>query len=97
MGNPAVKSKLDDPKVKDIYFESYYGYTYCMYKYSQTEKVIAAKKEQQYLRAASNNILKLERSMNPEGWQIVGHRFRELLDAEPKLRQDYEELKKTAK
>jgi hypothetical protein len=98
MNNPTLKSKLaDDPNLKELYFNAYYGYTRCLYKTSQTEKIIAAGKEKTYLAAAAKNVLKLERATNPEGWQIVGPRFVELLSTEPKLKDEYEELKKTAK
>ncbi len=98
MNNPSLKAKLgDDPLLKELYFGTYYENTWCLYKYSQTEKIQSAGKEKLYLAAAGKNILKLENSSNQEGWQIVGPRFVELLNAEKKLKDEYEELKKTAK
>ena len=94
MNNPTVKTKLaDDPALREVYFNAYYENTWCLYKYSQTPKVGADGRESKYLMPAANNIVKLERSANPEGWQIVGERFRQLLGSEPKLKSAYEELK----
>ncbi len=86
----------DDAKLKEMYFEAYYQNVWCMFKYSQTEAAQKAKKEKEFLRASANQIVRLENSKSQEGWQIVGQRFVELLDAEPKLKDAYEELKKAA-
>ena len=98
MNNPSLKAKLaDEPNLKEVYFNAYYENTWCLYKYSQTPKVIAAGKERKYLAPAANNIVRLEKSANQEGWLIVGPRFRELLAGEPKLKAAYEDLKRAAK
>jgi hypothetical protein len=98
MGNSALKSRLaDDPSLKDLYFNAYYENAWCLYKYSQNDKIIAAGQEKKYLRPAANYILKLERSPNQEGWQIIGAKCRELLAAEKKLRLEYEDLKRMTK
>jgi hypothetical protein len=83
-----------DQDVKRLYFEGYYWNSYCWYKYSQTEKVKAANKEEQFLNAAANYIVRLERSENQEGWNFVADRYAELLEAEPRLKEAYENLKK---
>jgi hypothetical protein len=88
------KVLAEDPKIKRIYFEGYYHNAYCWYKYSQTEPVVKAGKDKQYLTAAARQIVRLETAQNPEGWQLVGDMFRRLLDAEPKLKEEYENLKK---
>jgi hypothetical protein len=98
MSNPTLKARMpDDPSLKDLYFNAYFGNAWCLYKYSQTRAVLAKGKDKDYLKAAANNILRLEKSVNQEGWQIVGHRFRELLTSEKKLRDEYETLKRTTK
>ena len=98
MTNPTLKSKLaDDPNLKELYFNAYYENAWCLYKYSQSDKVIAAGQEKKYLRPAANYILKLERARDQEGWRIVGHKCRELLGSEKKLRDEYDDLKKTVK
>jgi hypothetical protein len=100
--NPNLKAQVaDDPRLKEMYFEAYYHLTYCLYKYSQSAKVVTTKSEPVFLKRAANNIVRLEATVHPvtqappgEGWEIVGHRFRELLAAEPKLKTEYENLKK---
>jgi hypothetical protein len=83
-----------DQDVKRLYFEGYYWNSYCWYKYSQTQKVKAANKEEQFLNAAANYIVRLERSENQEGWGFVADRYAELLDSEPRLKEAYDNLKK---
>jgi hypothetical protein len=98
MNNATLKAKMgDDPNLKELYFNAYYGNAWCLYKLSQTGAVITKGKDKDYLKTAANHILRLEKSANQEGWQIVGHRFRELLTSEKKLKDEYEKLKKTAK
>ncbi|HWY86811.1 MAG TPA: hypothetical protein VNX28_08800 [Gemmataceae bacterium] len=98
MGNPTLKSKLaDDSSLKDLYFNAYYENAWCLYKYSQSDKVVSGGQEKKYLRPAANYILKLEKAKDQEGWQIVGHKCRELLVSEKKLRDEYDDLKKTVK
>jgi hypothetical protein len=46
------------------------------------------------LSAAARYIVSLENAKSKEGWNMVGERFMELLDAEPKLKSAYEKLKK---
>jgi hypothetical protein len=101
MNNPALKKRLsDDQSSKETYFDAYYHYVYCFYKLSQEPKYINSGKGKLYLRRAADYIIRLEETKDPtnpsqpgEGWQIVGQRFRELIQAEPALRQIYDELK----
>jgi hypothetical protein len=96
MNNSSLKSAMaNDNNLKELYFNAYFGYNACLYKLSQTKDSIAKSKDKEYLAKAANNILRLERSSNQEGWDIVGPRFRELLKTEKKLRDEYEKLKKT--
>lgn len=93
MSKPNVKGKLDDPSVKEMFFDAYYNYVFCMYKYSQDAKVKKTSKDK-FLRRAADYIVRLEPG---EGWQFVGQRFRDLLQAEEPLRRQYDELKATQK
>ncbi len=96
MNNGALKARMaDEPNLKELYFTAYYQNVWCLYQLSQTEKVVAAGKEKSYLTTAATHIVRLEKSPGQEGWQIVGQRFRELLNSEKKLRDEYENLKKT--
>jgi hypothetical protein len=98
MSNSALRAKMpDDPNLKELYFNAYYGNAWCLYKHSQTAAALTKGKDKDYLKMAANNIVRLEKSVNQEGWQIVGHRFRELLTNEKKLRDEYEKLKRTTK
>lgn len=83
---------------KEHFFGAYYQMTWCHYKFSQTKKAMEkAGLEKQYLNRAAAEIYELETSKSPEGWQIVGNKFQELLRNEPKLNAAYEELKKAKK
>lgn len=94
LNNPSLKELVpNNAEYKEMYFEAYYHHAYCWYKYSQTDKVKQAGKDRQFLRKAAEYAVKLERSANPEGWQIAGHLFRELIAREEPFRQAYEELK----
>jgi hypothetical protein len=63
---------------------------------------VNTKSETVFLKKAANNVVRLESTAHPvtkmppgEGWELVGHRFRELLQAEPKLKSEYDLLKKS--
>ncbi|MCI0684530.1 MAG: hypothetical protein L0Y71_20655 [Gemmataceae bacterium] len=83
-----------DTAIKQLYFECYFYNARCWYKYSQTAKVLKDGKEQQFLAVAARYILALENSKSKEGWDMVGGRFADLMDAEPKLKTAYEKMKK---
>ena len=91
MASPVFKGKdlSFDPEKKKIYFDAYYHMTFCWYKYSQLDKVKAAGKEVQFLVKAADYIVRLETSMSQEGWQLIGHRFRDLLQTERPLSEAY--------
>ncbi|MBI3412421.1 MAG: hypothetical protein HY040_29220 [Planctomycetes bacterium] len=83
---------------KEHYFGAFYQRTWCNYKYSQTKPVMEKPGvEKQFLSRAAADIYELETSKSPEGWQIVGSKYQELLRNEPKLNAAYEELKKAKK
>jgi hypothetical protein len=92
--NPALQRNLgSDNFLKKMYFDAYVHHAFCCYKYSQQDKVKGTGKEKQFLSAAAGNLLKLQHSPNPEGWNLVSARVEEILSAEPPLRQQYQELK----
>ena len=98
MSDPELKAALvKNAAVKSVYFGAYYNHAYCWYKYSETEPVVKADKDRQYLSVAARQIVRLETATNPEGWQLVGGMFRRLLAAEPKRKEEYENLKKAMK
>jgi hypothetical protein len=84
----------EDIAIKKLYFDCYFYNARSWYKYSQTAKVLKDGKEEQFLSAAARYIVSLENAKSKEGWNMVGERFMELLDAEPKLKSAYEKLKK---
>src|SRR5204863_8759038 len=98
----AAKEKDEGKPFTKLYFESYYHNARCWYRFSQSEKVLQSnkmqktKKEEQFLGAAASYIYRLENATNKQGWSMVGPRFRELMDAEPKLKAAYEKLKKAS-
>src|SRR5262249_49501013 len=98
----AAKEKDKDGPFTKLYFDAYFYNARCFYKYSQSEKVLQSdktqktKKEEQFLGVAANYIFRLENATNKDGWNNVGGRFQDLMNAEPKLKAAYERLKKTA-
>jgi hypothetical protein len=79
-------------RMKELYFECFYHYTYCNYMYGKNHKLEAKKKE--YIRKAADLMLRLENAKNREGWEISEGRYRELMRNEPPLEAQYLELKK---
>lgn len=91
--NPALTSNLAKvPELKELYFDAYYHHAYCWFKYSQKSD-LSAEKKAQFLNQAANYIVRLETSMNQEGWKMVGPRFTALLEAEPALNDTYKKLR----
>ena len=77
--------------LKELYFDGYYHFIYCHYKFGQAHKVEA--KRQEYVSKAAALILALEGGKDREAWNLVGERLRDLLRHEAGLRSAYEELK----
>lgn len=93
--NPSLKSQLNDPNIKEMYFEAYYHYGYCIYKYGQTDAAKAKGLDKRYTTYAANHLLRLKNSPNPEGWNIVGPQVEALLQREEPLRAEFAKLDKT--
>jgi hypothetical protein len=93
MNNPhLVKKVATDNEAKKLYFDCYYHFIDCWYQYGKYHKVAAD--QAKYIRKAADYIVRLENAKNQDGWQLIGSRLRELLQAEPQLRAQYEQLKK---
>jgi hypothetical protein len=102
MAHPQMKAALarlkgetldEQKRIKELYFECYYHYTYCHFMYGKNHKVESKKKD--YIQRAADKVVRLEG--NPEAWELVGDRFRELLRNEPLLMEEYTRLKGGAK
>jgi hypothetical protein len=96
MASPAVKKNLAYEEGKKVYFEAYYHFVYCWFKYSQGAKVKGTDKEKVFLERAANYIVRLETAKNQEGWRFVRGMFQELLLQEPAFNTVYLKLKKQA-
>lgn len=98
--SPALRGPLTDPKtkasdlryIKGLYFDGYYHFVYCQYKYGQTHKVDAKRKE--YVGKAAALIVGLEMARDREAWEAIGPQLTALLAQEPLLRSAYEEQRK---
>lgn len=85
-----LKSKLDEPSNKALYFDAYYNLVFSTYKYSYNPKVKGTAKEKFYINRAADLIFRLEPT---EGWQFLKDRFEALLQAEDQLRVQYQAIK----
>jgi hypothetical protein len=86
-----LQPRLEDNRLREIYFEGYYQLTYCIYRNAlvQTDP----KTKDKDLKLAANYILKLEGQADPAA-ELCKNRLKALLaDATP-LRQQYDALKK---
>ncbi|MFO0966310.1 MAG: hypothetical protein U0793_12100 [Gemmataceae bacterium] len=83
-------------KAKEVYFDAYYHYGYCAYKYGQSEAGMKAGVTKKYTEFAAKHFLRLK-TTGPEGWAIVEPKVTELLAAEAPLREAFERLAKAAK
>jgi hypothetical protein len=93
MNQPAVAGQVaDNPQMRSLYFESYYHFALCFYRSGLQQQSEAKKRE--YVRRAAGYIVSLESHKNQSGWDLVGPRFRQLLEAEAPLREQYDALKK---
>ena len=88
-----AKRVATDNEAKKQYFDCFYYFIYCWYEYGKNNKTPA--KQTEYIRKAADYIVRLETAPNQDGWQLIGGRLNELLRAEPPLRAQYEQLKKT--
>jgi hypothetical protein len=93
MNQPAVAGQVADSEpMRKLYFDCYYHFALCYYQAGLQQKGEAKKRE--YFRKAAGYVVALETHQNQSGWLLVGPRFRDLLQAEAPLREQYEALKK---
>ncbi len=90
----ALQPKLQDNKIKEQYFDCYYHYIYCYYKNALKKKDAA--KQLKDIRVAANCIIKLE-AKNDSAADAAKKHFEELLEKEPPLKEQYDDLKKNSK
>jgi hypothetical protein len=92
--NPSLLKQLNNPRMKELYFEGFFYQVRSMYNYAEHDP--AAKSKDKIVALSAKQILKLENTTGGEGWSYVGSRFRELLNAEPKLKAEYDRQKGAA-
>ncbi|MGF1580516.1 MAG: hypothetical protein ACFCD0_14230 [Gemmataceae bacterium] len=94
MRDPQLKKLAPiNEKAKELYFQAYFHYYKCLYKYSQGAKVKGTKAEEKYLRIGVQNLVDLERA-NGIGWKTVQANVEQLRQDEPAFDKMYQTLKK---
>jgi hypothetical protein len=88
--NPSV-SKLNQPGVKEQYFEGYYHMTECYLKYALN--LDAGPKRDEGVNRAATFIKRLEEKWPNLGGEDSKARFADLLEREPALKEQYDKLK----
>jgi hypothetical protein len=97
MAHPQMKAVLqslpgkpadEQDRIKTLYFECYYHYTWCHLMYGKNHATPAKKID--FIKRAADKIVKLEQ--NDDAWRLVGDDFRRLLRQEPMLLRAYLEL-----
>jgi hypothetical protein len=82
--------RMQDPGVKDQYFECYYYMTECMTRYALAQ---TGAKRDEYLKRAAGQITKLEAAWPDLGGDEAKARFTDLLEREPLLKEQYDKAK----
>jgi hypothetical protein len=83
-----------DAKIKEQYYECYYHLTYCYAK--NAAKIPDDAKRREAMKKAAGFITKLESNLPDMGGEALKKRYEELLQKEPLLKEQYDELKKTS-
>ena len=86
-----LQPRLQDNRLREIYFEGYYQLTYCIYRNALQQVDDAAKQKE--LKLAANYILKLDGQSDPVA-DSCKKRLHELLTEATPLREQYDALKK---
>jgi len=81
---PEVTKK---PKAKEQYYEAYYSYVFCLYKYAQG--LDDPKKKTENMTRAGKAIAKLEETQADFGGVGMKEKYMQLLDKEPPLKKEY--------
>jgi tetratricopeptide (TPR) repeat protein len=88
-----LQPRMTDNKIKEHYFDCYYHYTLCLYRYGLTAK--DTKQRQRALSSAVKWIVRLESHEDPAA-EGCKKRFEELLAKEATLKAEYDEFKKNS-
>jgi hypothetical protein len=83
------KDPAEQKRIKELYYDCVYQYTYCMYMYGKNHKVEA--KRDDYVKRAAAKVIQMEK--NADAWEVIGDKFRALLRQEPLLMAEYERQK----
>jgi hypothetical protein len=86
-----VKQANTDNAKKEHYLECYYHMTWCLYKHGQG--LDSAEKKAKAVRDAAQQIVQVERRWEGFGSDASKKRYTDLLNAEPALKEAYEQLK----
>jgi hypothetical protein len=84
------KDKAEQRRIKELYYDCVYHYTYCMYMYGQKTPKLSAAKREDYTKRAAAKVLQMKN--NADAWEVVGRRFEALLEHEPPLMAEYKRL-----
>jgi hypothetical protein len=88
---PDVQKK---PKVKEAYYDAYYHYINCLYKYGQS--LDDPKKKQDYIDRAAKAIVKLSETQPDFGGEGMKEKYDKLLNDEPTLKKAVQAAKQAA-
>jgi hypothetical protein len=99
MENRGLRGTLVNPKAtpadkqyaKELYFDGFYHYILCNYKYGFLHK--DKEKKAQFIARAASLIRGLETVKSQDGWNLVGPQLVELMRNEPELKAAYDKLK----
>ncbi len=86
-----LKSRINDPKTQEQYFECYYNFVYSYYKHATGMTDTAKRKSA--VRRAANFIVQLERKRPDMGGSDLKKRYNALLEGEAELKEQYDALK----
>jgi hypothetical protein len=97
--HPGLRATLLDPKAKpadvqyakELYFDGFYHYILCNYKYGLGHK--DREKHDLFIAKAASLIHGLKTHKNQDGWKLVGPQLLDLLRTEPELRSAFDKLK----
>ena len=88
-----LQPRLNNPQTKEQYFDGYFHLAQAIYQHALRLKDPAQQKK--FLKTAASYITKLEQSPDPTV-EPTKKRFVELMEKEPLLKAEYDELKKNA-
>ena len=84
------KDTAEQRRIKELYYDCVYHYTYCMYMYGQKNAKLSAAKRDDYTKRAAAKVIQMKD--NADAWDVIGRRFEALLQREPPLMAEYKRL-----